>query len=44
MKDNIQIAHTKFQKYMTSPTGVRAKRKNTAKSFFLASQQFSFSS
>jgi hypothetical protein len=42
MKDNTQIAHTKFQKYTTSPTGVIAKRKKTAKSFFLASQHFSF--
>jgi hypothetical protein len=43
MKDNTHIAHTKFQKYMTSPTGVIAKRKKkTAKRFFLASQHFSF--
>jgi hypothetical protein len=27
MKDNTQIAHTKFQKYTTSPTGVITKRK-----------------
>jgi hypothetical protein len=43
MKDNTQIAHTKFQKYTTSPTGVIAKRKKKmAKSFFWASQHFSF--
>ncbi len=27
MKDNTQIAHTKFQKYTTSQIGVIAKRK-----------------
>jgi hypothetical protein len=27
MKDNTRIAHTKFQKYTISPTGVKAKRK-----------------
>jgi hypothetical protein len=27
MKDNTQIAHTKFQKYTTSPTGFIAKIK-----------------
>jgi hypothetical protein len=43
MKNNTQIAHTKFQKYTTSLTGVIAKRKKkTATNFFLASQQFSF--
>jgi hypothetical protein len=45
MKDNTHIAHTKFQKYTTFPTGVIAKRKKnkkTAKSFFWASQHFSF--
>jgi hypothetical protein len=42
MKDNTQIAHTKFQKYTTSPTGVKAERKKTAKSFFWASQHFLF--
>jgi hypothetical protein len=43
MKNNTQITHTKFQKYKTSPTGVLAKRKKkTAKSFFWASQHFSF--
>jgi hypothetical protein len=36
MKENTQIAHTKFQKYTTFPTGVKAKReKKTTKSFFL---------
>jgi hypothetical protein len=45
MKDNTQIAHTKFQKYTTSPTGVITKRKKkTAKSFFgpLSNQHFLF--
>jgi hypothetical protein len=35
MKDNTQIAHTQFQKYTTSPTGVIAKRKKNGKKFFL---------
>jgi hypothetical protein len=43
MKDNTQIAHTKFQKYTTSPTGVMAKRKKTAKSFFFPLSTFHFS-
>jgi hypothetical protein len=42
MEDNTQISHTKFQKYATSPTGVLAKRKKTAKNFFWASQHFLF--
>jgi hypothetical protein len=42
MKDNTQIAHTKFQKYMSSPTGVIEKIKKNGKKFFLASQHFSF--
>jgi hypothetical protein len=42
MKDNTQIAHTKFQKYTTSPTGVIAKRKKNGKKFFWSSQHFSF--
>jgi hypothetical protein len=41
MKDNTQIAHKKFQKYTTSPTGVIAEKK-TAKSSFWASQHFLF--
>jgi hypothetical protein len=35
MKDNTQIAHTKFQKYTTSPTGVIAKRKKKRQKVFL---------
>jgi hypothetical protein len=37
MKDNTHIAHTKFQKYTTSPTGVIAKKKKkkNGKKFFL---------
>ncbi len=35
MKDNTQIAQTKFQKYTTSPTGVIVKRKKNGKKFFL---------
>jgi hypothetical protein len=42
MKDNTQIAHTKLQKYTTSPTGVIAKRKKNGKKFFGASQHFLF--
>ena len=42
MKENTQVAHTKFQNHTTSPTGVIAKRKKTAKSLFWASQHFSF--
>jgi hypothetical protein len=44
MKDNTQIAHTKFQKYTTypTPTGVIAKRKKNGKIFFWASQHFLF--
>jgi hypothetical protein len=42
MKDNTQIAHTKFQNHTTSPTGVRAKRKKNSKKFFWASQHFLF--
>jgi hypothetical protein len=43
MKDNSQIAHTKFQKYTTSLTGIIAKSKKNGKKFFFASQQFYFS-
>jgi hypothetical protein len=35
MKDNTRIAHTKFQKYTISPTGVKAKRKKNGKKFIL---------
>jgi hypothetical protein len=43
MKDNTQIAHPKFQKYTTFPTGVIAKRKKKQQNvFFLASQHFLF--
>jgi hypothetical protein len=44
MKDNTQIAHTKFQKYTTYPTatGVIAKRKKTAKFFLGLSALFIF--
>jgi hypothetical protein len=35
MKDNTQIAHTKFQKYTTSPTGVITKRKKKRQKVFL---------
>jgi hypothetical protein len=44
MKDNSQIARTKFQKYTISPTGVIAKRKKKdgKKFFFFASQHFLF--
>jgi hypothetical protein len=42
MKDNTQIAHTKFQKNTTSPTGVIAKRKKNGKSFFSLSALFIF--
>jgi hypothetical protein len=35
MKDNTQIAHTKFEKYTTSPTGVIVKRKKKALFIFL---------
>jgi hypothetical protein len=41
IKDN-QIAHTKFQKYTTFPTGVIAKRKKNGKKVFLDSQHFLF--
>jgi hypothetical protein len=34
MKDNTQIAHTKFQKYTTSPTGVIAKRQQKRQKVF----------
>jgi hypothetical protein len=35
MKDNTQIAHKKFQRYTTSPTGVIAKiKKKQQKVFF----------
>jgi hypothetical protein len=34
MKDNTQIAHTKFQKYTTSTTGVIAKRKKKRQKVF----------
>jgi hypothetical protein len=44
MKDNTQIAHTKFQKYTTSPTGVTAKRKKKRqKVFFGPLSTFHFS-
>jgi hypothetical protein len=33
MKENIQIVHTKFQKYTTSATGVIAKRKKRQTNF-----------
>jgi hypothetical protein len=42
MEDNTQIAHTKFQKYATSPTGVIAKRKKKRQKVFWVSQHFSF--
>jgi hypothetical protein len=34
MKNNTQIALTKFQKYTTFPTGIIAKRKKNGKMFF----------
>jgi hypothetical protein len=44
MKDNTHIAHTKFQKYMTSPTGVIAKKKKKRqKGFFGPLSTFHFS-
>jgi hypothetical protein len=45
MKDNTQIAHTKFQKYTTypTPTGVIAKRKKNGKIFFGPLSTFYFS-
>jgi hypothetical protein len=44
MKDNTQIAHTKFQKYTTYPTGVIAKKKkNGQKVFFGPLSTFYFS-
>jgi hypothetical protein len=42
MKDNTHIAHTKFQKYMTSPTGVIAKWKKRQKVILGLSALFIF--
>jgi ribosomal protein L44E len=43
MKENTQVAHTKFQNHTTSPTGVIAKRKKRQKVCFGPLSTFHFS-